>query len=76
LSRRFGVTRLPGLPSRDETIAIYEAACGRTVRNMGYYEIVAALRMALVALGPFDRRVLRLEPSANPCKIEKRTEQG
>jgi hypothetical protein len=43
---------------------------------MGYYEIVAALRMALVALGPFDRRVLRLEPSANPCKIEKRTEQG
>jgi aminoglycoside phosphotransferase (APT) family kinase protein len=56
-SRRFGVTRLPGLPSRDETIAIYEAAAGRTVRDMEYYDIVAALRMALVAVGAFDRQV-------------------
>ena len=56
-SRRFGVTRLPGLPTRDETIALYEAASGRTLRHMDYYDIVVALRMALVAAGAFDRQV-------------------
>lgn len=56
-SRRFGVTRLDGLPSRDETIAIYERASGRTLRHMDYYDIVVALRMALVAAGAFDRQV-------------------
>jgi len=56
-SRRFGVTRLEGLPSRDETIAMYEAASGRKMRHMDYYDIVAALRMALVAVGAFDRQV-------------------
>jgi aminoglycoside phosphotransferase (APT) family kinase protein len=56
-SRRFGVTRLPGLPTRDETIAIYEAASGRKVQHLEYYDIVAALRMALVAIGAFDRQV-------------------
>ena len=56
-SRRFGAKRLPGLPTRDETIAIYEAASGRKTRDMEYYDIVAALRMALVAVGAFDRQV-------------------
>lgn len=56
-SRRFGVTRLEGLPTRDETIALYEAASGRTVQHMDYYDIVVALRMALVAVGAFDRQV-------------------
>jgi aminoglycoside phosphotransferase (APT) family kinase protein len=55
--RRFGVQRLPGLPSRDETIAIYEAATGRRMQHLDYYDIVAALRMALVAVGAFDRQV-------------------
>lgn len=56
-SRRFGVTRLEGLPSRDETVAIYEEAAGRTVGNLDYYDVVVALRMALVAVGAFDRQV-------------------
>jgi aminoglycoside phosphotransferase (APT) family kinase protein len=56
-SRRFGVTRLEGLPSRDETIAIYERASGRTLRHMDYYDVVVALRMGLVAAGAFDRQV-------------------
>ena len=56
-SRRFGVQRLQGLPTRDETIAIYQHAAGRTVRHMEYYDIVAGLRMALVAVGAFDRQV-------------------
>jgi len=56
-SRRFGVTRLEGLPSREETIAIYERASGRTLHHMDYYDMVVALRMALVAAGAFDRQV-------------------
>ncbi len=55
--RRFGVTRLEGLPSKDETVAIWEAASGQTARHLDYYDIVAALRMALVAVGAFDRQV-------------------
>ena len=53
-SRRFGVTRLEGLPTRDESIAIYEKAAGRTLQNMDYYDIVVALRMALVAQEQLD----------------------
>lgn len=56
-SRRFGVTRLEGLPTRDETIAMWEAAAGRKAQHMEYYDIVVGLRMALVAVGAFDRQV-------------------
>lgn len=56
-SRRFGVDRLEGLPTRDETIAIWEAATSRTAQHLDYYDIVVALRMALVAVGAFDRQV-------------------
>lgn len=56
-SRRFGVTRLEGLPTRDETVAIYEKAAGRKVGNLDYYDLVVALRMALVAVGAYDRQV-------------------
>lgn len=55
--RRFGVTRLEGLPSKEETIAIWEAASGRKAKHLDYYDIVAALRMALVVVGAFDRQV-------------------
>lgn len=56
-SRRFGVPRLEGLPTRDESIAIWEAATGKTARNLAYYDVVVALRMALVVVGAFDRQV-------------------
>jgi aminoglycoside phosphotransferase (APT) family kinase protein len=56
-SRRFGVTRLEGLPTRDETIAIWEQAAGRKAEHLAYYDIVVALRMALVVVGAFDRQV-------------------
>ncbi|MPS67272.1 MAG: phosphotransferase family protein [Novosphingobium sp.] len=55
--RRFGITRLEGLPSKEETIAIWEETTGQTARNLEYYDIVVALRMALVAIGAFDRQV-------------------
>jgi aminoglycoside phosphotransferase (APT) family kinase protein len=56
-SRRFGVERLEGLPTRDETVAIWEAAAGREARHLDYYDVVVALRMALVVVGAFDRQV-------------------
>lgn len=56
-SRRFGVARLEGLPTREETIAIWEKATGRTAQHLDYYALVSALRMALVAVGAFDRQV-------------------
>lgn len=56
-SRRFGVTRLAGLPTREETIAIWEASVGRAAHHIDYYGVVVALRMALVAVGAFDRQV-------------------
>tara|TARA_R110000772_G_scaffold15313_8_gene44584 strand:- start:725 stop:1858 length:1134 start_codon:yes stop_codon:yes gene_type:complete len=56
-SRRFGVERLEGLPSRDETIGIWEAEAGRKAQHLEYYDVVVALRMALVAVGAFDRQV-------------------
>lgn len=56
-SRRFGTARLAGLPSRDESIAIWEAAVGRKAKHLDYYDVVVALRMALVAVGAFDRQV-------------------
>ncbi len=56
-SRRFGTARLAGLPTRDQSIAIWEAAAGRTAEHLDYYDVVVALRMALVAVGAFDRQV-------------------
>jgi aminoglycoside phosphotransferase (APT) family kinase protein len=56
-SRRFGVARLEGLPTREQSIAIWEAAVGRKAEHLAYYDIVVALRMALVVVGAFDRQV-------------------
>lgn len=56
-SRRFGVPRLEGLPTDEETIAIWEQAVGRKAEHLEYYGAVVALRMALVAVGAFDRQV-------------------
>lgn len=56
-SRRFGVSRLEGLPTRDESIAIWESAAGRKAEHLDYYDVVVALRMALVVVGAFDRQV-------------------
>jgi aminoglycoside phosphotransferase (APT) family kinase protein len=43
-----GVPLPEGIPGRDETIAMYEEISGRTVREMEYYEALAALRMSVL----------------------------
>ena len=45
-----GAERLPGLPSRDESIRRYEEWTGRPVRNLAYYEIFAAYRFAAIMI--------------------------
>jgi aminoglycoside phosphotransferase (APT) family kinase protein len=45
-----GTPRLPGLPERAESVEFYERARGDPVRDLEYYEILAALRFALVLI--------------------------
>jgi len=47
-SRGYGVPRLAGLPSRAESIAIWEQASGFQATHLEYYEVYAAWRMAFV----------------------------
>ena len=48
LSRGYQVPRLVSLPTRAETIARWEAASGFSARDLDYYEVYAAWRMAFV----------------------------
>ena len=43
-----GVGRLPGFPDQQQTITRYEQLAGRTMRDMGYYEILSAAKFAVV----------------------------
>ena len=43
-----GVERLPGLPSREETIRRYEQRSGRSLHHLGYYEVLAAFRFSVI----------------------------
>lgn len=56
LAEGIEVERLPGLPSRAETVAIYEAASGRTAQDMDYYSLMAEFRMTTVGIRAGDRR--------------------
>ncbi len=52
-----GVTRLSGLPDRDETVAHYEQAVGRKVCNLDYYSVLARFRMNIVGIRWVDRLI-------------------
>ena len=60
--RSYGRDRLPGLPERAATIALYESSLGRSVGNVEYYEILAGVRMSLVIIG--TRRSSRVPGAA------------
>jgi aminoglycoside phosphotransferase (APT) family kinase protein len=47
-STGLGVPRLPGMPTRDETVARYEELTGVPVRNLDYFELFAGVRFALI----------------------------
>jgi aminoglycoside phosphotransferase (APT) family kinase protein len=43
-----GIERLPGFPTREETIALYEALAGERVRDIEYYELLAGMRFSVI----------------------------
>ena len=51
--------RLAGLPERALCIRWYEAALGRPVQNLAYYDVLAAFRMAIVGMRSADRQIQR-----------------
>ncbi|KJS05060.1 MAG: hypothetical protein VR73_13155 [Gammaproteobacteria bacterium BRH_c0] len=57
LSEGYRIKRLEGLPSAEESIAIYEEALGRKVANMAYYDILAAVRMAIITVRSVDLHI-------------------
>lgn len=70
MSAGFGIARLEGLPTRDETIAIYEAAAGRPVGDMAYYELLAATRNAVLSMRSVGRQVeLGRIPASTTARI-------
>ena len=56
-AQRPGVTRLKGLPDREEFIAVYEQRRGRPVRDMDYFHLFALFRMNTVLIRFIDRLV-------------------
>jgi aminoglycoside phosphotransferase (APT) family kinase protein len=47
-SEGVGAGRLPGFPGTARTIARYEHLTGRTLRDMAYYEVLSAMKFAVV----------------------------
>jgi aminoglycoside phosphotransferase (APT) family kinase protein len=47
-TRAIGVPLPEGVPGREETIALYERLSGRTVRDVEFFEVFAALRMSIL----------------------------
>jgi aminoglycoside phosphotransferase (APT) family kinase protein len=47
-SEAMEVPRLEGFPSKEATIARYEAAAGRTLENVDYYEVFAGFRFCVI----------------------------
>jgi len=56
-SKGAGVERLGGLPDNDEMASCYEAELGRPIRDLKYFEIMGALRFAIVLVRFVDRMI-------------------
>jgi len=48
MSEGIGIERLPGFPSREDTIARWEALVGRPARNVPYYEVLGLYKFAII----------------------------
>ncbi|MAT50345.1 MAG: phosphotransferase [Porticoccaceae bacterium] len=57
LSEGYRIKRLEGLPSAKESIEMYEQALGRKVEHMDYYDILAAVRMAIITVRSVDLHI-------------------
>jgi aminoglycoside phosphotransferase (APT) family kinase protein len=52
-----GLTRRPGFPTRDELIARYEAASGRSMSDVRWYTTLALWKSAVFLEGSYKRRL-------------------
>ncbi|MDF3312198.1 phosphotransferase family protein [Rhodococcus sp. T2V] len=52
-----GIARLPGLPSHEETISMYEGFRKRAVSDLEYYDVLAQFRVNVVMIRFSDRLV-------------------
>jgi aminoglycoside phosphotransferase (APT) family kinase protein len=52
-----GGVRLAGLPDRNEMVAMYEDAADRQVRDLEYFEVLAMVRLGIIVVRQFDRRM-------------------
>jgi len=57
LSEGVGAPALPGFPDEKETVALYEAAGGRRLGDLHYYQVWAGLRFSVI----FIRIIQRME---------------
>ncbi len=55
LSEGVGAPALPGFPDADETVRLYEAAGGRRLRDLDYYQVWAGLRFSVIFLRIIQR---------------------
>ncbi len=55
----YGVPRLAGLGSRDETLTRWQALTGHSAESIDWYEILAGVRLAIVRLRGIQARELR-----------------
>ena len=71
-----GAPMPPGFPSREELVAIYEQASGREVRDLGFYEVWAAVRLSIIMhrAGNLMIEVGLLPPDA-PMKVNNPASQ-
>lgn len=58
-STRLGVPLLEGVPDRASTIRRWEELAGRTARDLDWYELLAALRFAIVLVRARDANVAK-----------------
>ncbi|HWJ82442.1 MAG TPA: phosphotransferase family protein [Nocardioides sp.] len=65
-----------GFPGVDEVVAVYEKASGRTLRHLGYYEVWAAVRLAIIMHRAGNLMVqLGLLPAGAPMRLNNPASQ-
>lgn len=56
-SSGLGVPRLPGIPTKAETVARYEELTGTTVRHLDFFEVFSGVRFALIMQRLFSLQI-------------------
>jgi len=68
LAERFEMPPIPGFMDRDDVVGTYERLTGHTVQALEWFEVLAALRFAIVSVRTSTRGIAygQMEPPAEP----------